>query len=107
MKAALNGVPQLSTMDGWWLEGYNGKNGWAFGQHVTDHDRDRADAEAVYRILEEEILPLYYKVSEAGVHYEWVKIMKETIKSNAPGFSARHMVKEYVQKFYSKAFKEA
>ena len=107
MKAALNGVPNLSIMDGWWIEGFNGKNGWAFGHEEGDGNRDKADAEAIYRILEQEILPLYYKISEDGVPHDWVKVMKESIRSNAAKFSARRMVKEYVQRFYSKALREA
>jgi starch phosphorylase len=107
MKAALNGVPNLSIMDGWWIEGFNGRNGWAFGEEVVSDSRDRTDAEAIYRILEEEILPLYYKISEDGVPEDWVKVMKESIKSNAAKFSARRMVKDYVQKFYSRAIKRA
>ena len=63
MKAAVNGVPQLSVMDGWWIEGYNGKNGWAIDHKEIDANRDQADAAEIYRILEEEIIPLYYKVS--------------------------------------------
>jgi starch phosphorylase len=59
MKAAVNGVPQLSIMDGWWIEGYNEKNGWAPGQQAEDVCRDQADAADIYRILEEEIIPLY------------------------------------------------
>jgi starch phosphorylase len=106
MKAAINGVPHLSIMDGWWMEGFNGNNGWAFGHEEVDGNRDQADAEAIYRILEQEILPLYYKVSDSGVPHGWVKIMKESIKSNAAAFSARRMVKEYVEKFYVKALKE-
>lgn len=106
MKAALNGVPHLSIMDGWWIEGFNGKNGWAFGQEEVKGNRDCADAEAIYRILEEEVIPLYYKVSDEGVPNEWVKVMKECIKSNAPRFSARRMVKEYIEKFYAEALKE-
>jgi starch phosphorylase len=105
MKAALNGVPNLSIADGWWIEGFNGRNGWAFGGEELGENRDQADAEAIYRILEEEILPLYYKISEDGVPHDWVKVMKESIKSNAANFSARRMVKDYVQKFYSKALK--
>ncbi|MGD9077592.1 MAG: alpha-glucan family phosphorylase [Desulfobacteraceae bacterium] len=107
MKAALNGVPNLSIMDGWWIEGFNGRNGWAFGEGDVSQSRDHADAEAIYRILEEEILPLYYKISEDGIPHDWVKVMKESMKSNAAKFSARRMVKEYVQKFYSKALKGA
>ena len=103
IKAAINGVPNLSIMDGWWIEGFNGKNGWAFGGEEVNGNRDRTDAEAVYRILEEEIRPLYYKVSDDGIPHGWVRFMKEAIKSNAPRFSARRMVKEYVRKFYVQA----
>jgi starch phosphorylase len=105
MKAALNGVPNLSIMDGWWVEGFNGKNGWAFGEGAADNNRDKQDAEAIYQILEKEIIPLYYKVSDDGVPHEWVKVMKESVKSSAPKFSARRMVKEYIKKFYSPALR--
>jgi starch phosphorylase len=107
MKAALNGVPHLSIMDGWWMEGFNRKNGWAFGQEESGHNGGPADADAIYRILEEEVIPLYYKVSDDGTPHDWVKVMKESIKSNGPRFSTRRMVKEYIQKFYTKALKEA
>lgn len=107
MKAALNGVPNLSIMDGWWIEGFNGRNGWAFGEEEVGENRDHADAEAIYRILEQQILPLYYKISEDGVPHDWVKVMKESIKSNAARFSARRMVREYADKFYSKALNAA
>ena len=106
MKAALNGVPHLSIMDGWWMEGFNGKNGWGFGQEDVNGNRDQADAEAIYEILEEKIIPLYYEVSDDGVPHGWVKVMKESIMSNGPRFSARRMVKEYIEKFYIKALKE-
>jgi glycogen phosphorylase len=100
MKAALNGVINLSILDGWWLEGYNGKNGWAFGSSVPEGDRDAADANALYDILENEVVPLYYSASLDGIPHGWVKMMKESIKSNAPRFSARRMVKEYVSQYY-------
>lgn len=106
MKAALNGLPHLSIMDGWWMEGFNGKNGWTFGQEAGNGNRDQADAEAIYRILEKEVIPLYYKVSDEGIPHEWVKIMKECIKSNAPRFSARRMVKEYIRNSYAEALKK-
>ena len=61
--------------------------------------------EKIYRILEDEIIPLYYKTSESGVPLEWVRLMKESIKSTAAGFSARRMVKEYIEKFYSKGMR--
>ena len=107
MKAALNGVPQLSIMDGWWIEGFNGKNGWAFEHKEINGNRDQADAEAIYDILEKEVIPRYYKVSEQGVPHDWVKVMKESIRSNAAKFSARRMVREYLQKFYANALKNA
>jgi glycogen phosphorylase len=100
MKAAMNGVINLSILDGWWLEGYNGKNGWAFGSSVPEGDRDAADANALYDILENEVVPLYYSASLDGIPHGWVKMMKESIKSNAPRFSARRMVKEYVSRYY-------
>ena len=102
MKAALNGVPHLSIMDGWWIEGFNGQNGWAFGHNSCDGNRNAADAAEIYRILEDKIIPLYYDVSEDGVPKGWVKVMKNSIKSNAAKFSARRMVKEYIEKFYTR-----
>ena len=105
MKAAINGVPQLSILDGWWEEGYNGQNGWAPSHREQNGDRDRADAAEIYRILEEEVIPLYYDVSDDGVPRGWVRVMKEAVKSTAAQFSARRMVKEYVGKFYANALK--
>ena len=65
MKASLNGVPQLSILDGWWPEGFNGKNGWAFGGQEADN-RDPEDAEAIYRLLEEKLVPAFYNTDEDG-----------------------------------------
>ncbi len=100
MKAALNGVPQLSILDGWWAEGYNGKNGWAIDGREDVRDRDSVDADSICTLLEKEIIPLYYRVSEDGVPHGWVAVMKEAIRSNAPRFSTRRMVKEYLDRFY-------
>ncbi len=107
MKAALNGVPNLSIPDGWWLEGYNGKNGWAFGTTEKDEtknsrQRDAEDAAALYDILESLIIPLFYRMNSDGISKGWVQVMKEAIISAGPGFSARRMVKEYATKFYEK-----
>jgi starch phosphorylase len=106
MKAALNGVPHLSIMDGWWIEGFNNRNGWAFGGEAVNGNRDETDAKAIYEILEKDVIPLYYRATDDGVPHGWVKLMKESIKSNAPRFSARRMVKEYVDKFYGPALKK-
>ncbi|MCC7565495.1 MAG: alpha-glucan family phosphorylase [Methanomicrobiaceae archaeon] len=100
MKVALNGVLNLSILDGWWLEGYNGRNGWAFEGHPPSPDRDAADANALYEIIEKEVVPLYYARALNGIPHKWVQMMKESIKSIAPRFSTRRMVKEYVTKYY-------
>ena len=102
MKAGINGVPQLSILDGWWLEVYNGKNGWAFwGSEGLD--RDAGDAKMLYDILEKDIVPLYYDTDEEGVPHRWITMMKATIKQTGSHFSTRRMAKEYVNKFYRKA----
>jgi starch phosphorylase len=106
MKASLNGLPQLSILDGWWIEGFNGDNGWAFGADPAD-DRDARDAAAIYDILEQHVVPLYYKIDDDGIPQEWVQLMKNTIKSTAARFSARRMVKEYAQKCYQEALKSS
>jgi starch phosphorylase len=102
MKAGINGVPQLSILDGWWIEGYNGRNGWAF-EGAQGPDRDAKDAAAIYDILENKVVPIYYDVDEEGVPHLWVKIMKEAMKMAGPNFCARRMAKQYTDKFYRKA----
>ncbi len=106
MKAGINGVPQLSILDGWWIEGYNSKNGWAF-EGAQGPDRDIRDAAAIYEILEKHVVPLYYDVDDHGIPRGWVKMMKETIKRTGPHFCARRMAKEYTDKFYRKALDAA
>ena len=103
MKAAINGVPHLSVLDGWWIEGYSGRNGWAFDG--SQGGSDAADAQELYRILETEIVPLYYNKDESGVSHAWVQVMKESIKNSVPRFSSRRMVKEYALNFYQEALK--
>jgi starch phosphorylase len=106
MKAEINGTPQLSVLDGWWIEGFNGKNGWALDGDGGDNG-DSRDAQELYTILEKEIVPLYYEKDDAGVPHGWVRVMKESIKSTAPAFSSRRMVKEYALKFYQGALRSA
>jgi starch phosphorylase len=106
MKASLNGVPQMSIPDGWWIEGFNGRNGWTFGEEYGNEngeDRDKADADALYDLLETKIIPLYYDTNDNGIPLEWVKVMKEAMKSVGADFSTRRMAKEYVRKFYRDA----
>ena len=102
MKASLNGVPQLSILDGWWIEGFNGKNGWGF-QGAEGTDRNAKDAEAIYDILEKEVVPLFYNEGGQGFSNSWVELMKGAIKSTGATFSSRRMVKEYVNSFYKNA----
>ncbi len=92
MKASINGTIHLSSWDGWWIEGYNQKNGWVIGGKISN---DGKDASAIYDILENEIVPLYY-----GNKDKWIEKMKESISTISPNFSARRMMKEYLEKFY-------
>jgi len=106
MKAALNGVPHLSVRDGWWYEGYNRANGWAIGdgpKTYSPEEEDMMDAEALYKLLEEELVPLYYDRDRSGVPHGWIRFVKETIRSIVPNFCARRMVKEYADKLYMTA----
>jgi glycogen phosphorylase len=106
MKAALNGVPHLSIGDGWWAEGFNGANGWLIdgGTSGNDYDAvDAADANALYQLLEEEVVPAFYDRDAAGLSRRWLATVKESIRSVAPRFSARRMVKEYVDRMYAPA----
>jgi len=102
-KAALNGAPNLSVLDGWWAEGYNHINGWAIGDgqvFLAEDEEDRLDSEDLYRVLEEQVVPLYYRRGEDGIPREWLTKVREAIKSSAPHFTTRRMVKEYTQKMY-------
>ena len=103
MKAAVNGILHLSVRDGWWYEGYNGSNGWAIGERIESYDaaeEDTADAAALYHLLEDEIVPLYYRRDRAGLPHGWVHMIKEAIGSIVPFFCVRRMLKEYVEQMY-------
>ncbi len=102
-KAAMNGVLNLSVLDGWWPEGYQGDNGWAVGGGRVYHDDERgdaADADSLYALLEQEVVPLYYQRDESGLPLEWLRRSAAAIASVAPRFNAGRMVKEYVTRFY-------
>jgi len=107
MKAGLNGVPNVSILDGWWVEGHGHGNGWAFGNDGP-HDADAAaqdahDAEALYALLEETIVPLYFSRDPKGVPTTWLRVVRRAIQSVTPQFSARRMMKEYVSTLYRAA----
>ncbi|MBK9052438.1 MAG: alpha-glucan family phosphorylase [Chloroflexi bacterium] len=107
-KASLNGIPNLSVLDGWWAEGYNGANGWAIGSDEdfgNQDEQDRADANSLYQLLEDEIVPLFYNRDRDDVPRGWVEIMREAIRSNAPRYSMMRMVKEYTTSLYIPALR--
>jgi starch phosphorylase len=109
MKASVNGVLHLSVLDGWWHEGYNGTNGWGIGDEVEAYDpkeEDNSDAEALYRLIEDEIVPLYYQRGRGGVPHGWMHMVKEAIGSIVPVFCTRRMLKEYVERMYIPAAHE-
>ncbi len=107
MKAAFNGVPQLGTIDGWWEEGYDGTNGWAIPYPPDDDPEiaDASDAEHFYRLLEEELIPLYYDRDAAGVPYAWVDKMRNALRVAMAQFSARRMVQDYSDRYYVRAMR--
>ncbi|MBZ5560236.1 MAG: alpha-glucan family phosphorylase [Acidobacteriia bacterium] len=109
MKAAINGVPHLSIGDGWWAEGFTGTNGWTIdGGTSGDNwdEADAADADALYRLLEEEVVPAFYARNASRVPHRWMGVVKEAIRTVAPRFSARRMVKEYAEKMYAPALEK-
>ncbi len=103
MKAAANGVLNLSVLDGWWDEGWTGDNGWAIGGRNTNPDegaQDWADAQDLYRILEQELIPAYYDRNEDGVPERFVQLMRNSIASSIWRFSTTRMLHEYVERLY-------
>ncbi len=103
-KASLNGAPNLSVLDGWWPEAYDGRNGWAIGEekeYASEEEQDLVDAESLYTILENSLVPLYYDRDGSGIPRGWVAIMKEAISTVAPRFSTQRMVQDYVHKLYA------
>jgi starch phosphorylase len=102
MKAAMNGVLNFSILDGWWIEGYNGENGFEIGD-LSEEDEEIADAhdaESLYSTLENQIIPAFYEIGESGIPTAWVKRMKNAIATLTPQFSSDRMVEEYVERIY-------
>jgi starch phosphorylase len=109
MKAAINGVVNLSVLDGWWGEGYDGTNGWAIKPSVAgadDASRNREEARTLYEILQDHVIPLYYKRESSGYSPEWVKMAKRSIASLTPRFNSVRMLGEYVAKCYRPAARQ-
>ena len=102
MKAAMNGVLNVSILDGWWAEGHDPDHGWALGgeEHGGDAERqDAADAESLYRVLVDQVIPTYYERNEQGLPVAWLRRMKRAIGELTPRFSAGRMVSEYVERY--------
>jgi starch phosphorylase len=103
MKAAMNGGVNVSVLDGWWDEGWTGDNGWAIGGRETNPDegaQDWSDAQDLYRILEDEIVPRYYDRDERGLPSAWVDLMRRSMASALWRFSTTRMLHDYVEKMY-------
>jgi len=103
MKAAQNGVPNISVLDGWWDEGYEGDNGWAIGgreQNPDEAAQDWSDAEDLYRLLEQELVPTYYDRDKDGVPRKWVEVMRHAMASSLWDFSTTRMLQEYTERLY-------
>jgi starch phosphorylase len=111
MKAAMNGVLNFSILDGWWIEGFNGENGFAIGgldeagpqtggESTGSVEADLADAESLYSTLERQVIPTFYSRNEDGLPVHWVRMMKNSIATLTPKFSSDRMVREYLERIY-------
>ncbi len=103
MKAAQNGVPNISVLDGWWDEGYGGDNGWAIGDRETDPDeaaQDWADAQDLYQKLENELIPAYYTRDAGGDPTRWIATMRRAMATTLWSFSTTRMLQEYTERLY-------
>jgi len=110
MKAALNGVLNCSILDGWWAEAYSPACGFAIGDSegpTSDAAQDEADVEALYEVLEDQVLPAYYERDEAGLPQRWIELMRESIAELGPRFGTARMVAEYVERLYLPAHEGA
>lgn len=102
-KSAMNGGLNFSILDGWWIEGYNEINGYSIGDLSEESDEimDKQDADSLYEVLENELVPDYYKTDENGLHVEWIRRMKNALATLTPQFSSDRMVKDYFEKIYN------
>jgi starch phosphorylase len=103
MKANLHGCLNLSILDGWWREGYDGKNGFAIGTDAhpeSVEDQDRLDSENLYRALTEEVIPTFYLRDAQGLPRKWIQMMRRAMSTLVPRFCTGRMVREYAEKYY-------
>ncbi len=104
-KAEMNGTVNLSVLDGWWLEGYRKGAGWALTEKRTYQNQnyqDQLDATTIYGLLENEIIPLYYKTNNKGYSEDWIKVIKNSIAQIAPHYTMKRQLDDYYEKFYNK-----
>ena len=109
MKAGMNGAINLSILDGWWDEGYDGENGWAIkpaSPQLDQHRRDREEARTLYELLQDNVIPLYYRRAEGGYSAQWIRIAKRSMASLLPRYDASRMLGEYVSRFYLPASRQ-
>jgi starch phosphorylase len=103
MKAALNGCVNCSILDGWWAEAYAPEYGFAIGDHevgATEEEQDEADVAALFEVLEQQVLPVYYERDESGLPQRWIALMRESIAELGPRFGTTRMVTEYAERLY-------
>ncbi len=103
MKAGLNGTINLSVLDGWWGESYDGKNGWAIkptSENLSDDTRTSEESRTLFELLQDQVAPLYYGHSKMGLSPEWVRMSKRSMATIMPRFNAKRMVGEYLAKCY-------
>ncbi len=109
MKAAINGTPHMSIGDGWWAEGYTGDNGWLIDAQADPNDhgaQDWADVQAIYALIEQQLVPAFYDRDDQGIPRRWLQVVKQSIRTVLPRFSTRRMVKEYVREMYLPALQQ-
>lgn len=109
-KAVMNGTLHFSVLDGWWVEGYKPEAGWALTNERTYENpefQDDLDAEIIYSLFENEILPAFYDRDKDGVSHEWVRYIKNTIAGVSPHFTTRRMITDYINKYYSKQYERS
>jgi len=109
MKAGINGTINLSVLDGWWGEAYDGQNGWAIkpvSESLSEEVRTREETRTLYELLQDQVVPLYYEHSKMGFSPDWVKMSKRSMASILPRFNSKRMVSEYLSKCYLPASRQ-
>jgi glucan phosphorylase len=106
-KAVMNGTLHFSVLDGWWVEGYHPDAGWALTNESAYDDnnlQDDLDAEIIYTMLEQEVIPAFYERNEKGVPEAWVQMIKNSVSKIAPNFTTTRMINDYLQRYYEKLY---